>query len=94
VAAGWAAERLGLMLPAEIMDVPPLASLQATVFRWGHWADPEELARNLYAGLRALDAQGCTLILCPLPPADGLGAAICDRLRKAAFRKPAPQAEM
>jgi L-threonylcarbamoyladenylate synthase len=51
---------------------------------WGRWAAPEELARSLYAGLRALDALGCTVILCPLPPEDGVGAAIRDRLRKAA----------
>jgi L-threonylcarbamoyladenylate synthase len=42
------------------------------------------LARELYAGLRALDAADCTMILCPLPPIDGIGAAIRDRLRKAA----------
>jgi len=41
------------------------------------------LAHGLYAGLRALDAQGCTVILCPVPPAKGIGAAIRDRLRKA-----------
>ncbi len=86
-------ERLGIMLPAELVKpVPGLPT--AIIFSWGRWADPEELARNLYAGLRALDAQGCTLILCPLPPAEGLGAAIRDRLCKAAHRKPAQQAEM
>ncbi|MGC9159704.1 MAG: Sua5 family C-terminal domain-containing protein [Terracidiphilus sp.] len=31
-----------------------------------------------------MDGEGCTVILCPLPPAAGIGAAICDRLRKAA----------
>jgi L-threonylcarbamoyladenylate synthase len=51
---------------------------------WGRWTKPEELARDLYAGLRALDAEGCTVILCPLPPVDGIGAAIRDRLQKAA----------
>ena len=51
---------------------------------WGRWTKPEELARELYAGLRALDAEGCTVILCPLPPAEGIGVAIRDRLRKAA----------
>ncbi len=93
LAAGWADQRLGLMLPTELTLVESLVSLQAAVFPWGHWADPEELARNLYAGLRALDARGCTVILCPLPPAEGVGAAICDRLRKAAHRKPAQQDE-
>jgi L-threonylcarbamoyladenylate synthase len=38
----------------------------------------------LFAGLRKLDAAGVELILCPLPPAEGLGLAIRDRLLKAA----------
>jgi len=42
------------------------------------------LAHSLYAGLRSLDLQGCAVILCPVPGSDGLGAAIRDRLRKAA----------
>ena len=57
---------------------------QPRVFPWGRWSAPEDMARDLYAGLRALDAQGCTVVLCPVPPAEGIGAAICDRLRKAA----------
>ena len=73
-------ERVGVMLPAEVpWNVPG-----SIVHPWGRWNSPEELARNLYAGLRALDAQGCTVILCPVPPADGIGAAIRDRLLKAA----------
>lgn len=84
-AASYPNERLGLMLPAELLQSGLAAKLAAAaVFPWGRWAAPEELARDLYAGLRALDAQGCTVILCPLPPAAGLGAAIRDRLRKAA----------
>jgi L-threonylcarbamoyladenylate synthase len=54
---------------------------------WGRWSAPEELARSLYAALRALDAEGCTVIVCPMPPADGIGAAISDRLQKAAHPK-------
>jgi L-threonylcarbamoyladenylate synthase len=42
------------------------------------------MAHNLYAGLRALDAEGCSVILCPVPPAEGIGAAIRDRLTRAA----------
>jgi L-threonylcarbamoyladenylate synthase len=68
------------MLPTEITAPIP----GATVFAWGKWAAPEELAQRLFAGLRTLDSQGCTLILCPFPPAEGIGAAIRDRLRKAA----------
>jgi L-threonylcarbamoyladenylate synthase len=48
------------------------------------------MARELYAGLRALDAQGCTVILCPLPLEEGIGAAIRDRLLKAGNREQQP----
>jgi L-threonylcarbamoyladenylate synthase len=75
-----AGERVGVMLPAEITAPAGVE----TVFAWGRWAAPREMARKLYAGLRALDDQGCTVILCPLPPANGIGAAIRDRLFKAA----------
>ena len=75
-----AGERVGVMLPAEVA-LP--AEVEARVFDWGRWAAPKDLARMLYAGLRALDAAGCTAILCPLPPAEGIGAAIRDRLVKA-----------
>ena len=76
---GWPQERVGLMLPAEI----EAATEDAVVFRWGRWSEPDEMARELYAGLRALDAEGCGVIVCPLPPAEGIGAAIRDRLGKA-----------
>jgi L-threonylcarbamoyladenylate synthase len=79
-ASPWYGERLGVMLPAEVE-----ASVEgAVVFAWGHWAHPEEMARELYAGLRVLDAEGCSVVLCPLPPDEGIGAAIRDRLLKAA----------
>ena len=45
----------------------------------------KDAAEKLYAGLRALDAEGCTVILCPMPQPAGIGEAIRDRLRKAAF---------
>jgi L-threonylcarbamoyladenylate synthase len=74
-------ERVGIMLPAdvELRDAPG-----AAIFAWGRWSAPEEMARDLYSGLRALDAQGCTVVLCPVPPHEGIGVAIRDRLRKAA----------
>ena len=53
-------------------------------FAWGSWEDDQELAHRLFAGLRTLDAMGADVILCPLPPDSGLGAAIRDRLLKAA----------
>ena len=75
-------EKVGVMLPTEVAAPAEIAA----VFAWGRWAAPEELARSLYAGLRALDAAGCTVILCPVPPAEGIGAAIRDRLIKAGSR--------
>ncbi len=84
-AAPYAEERLGLMLPKELANTELKVPLRAAaVFAWGCWSSLEELAGSLYAGLRALDAQGCTVILCPLPIADGIGEAIRDRLYKAA----------
>lgn len=56
----------------------------AILERWGPWDDPEALAATLFAGLRALDDRGVSLILCPLPEAGGLADAIRDRLQKAA----------
>jgi L-threonylcarbamoyladenylate synthase len=81
-AHSWREEIVGLMLPDGI--VAPSTIDAARLFAWGRWHAPEELAQRLYAGLRALDATGCTVILCPLPGAEGLGVAIRDRLLKAA----------
>jgi L-threonylcarbamoyladenylate synthase len=84
-AARWPEQRLGIMLPAEV--AAPAAIAPEAVFAWGRWAKPKEMASRLYAGLRSLDEKGCSVILCPWPPAEGIGAAIRDRLRRAAGRK-------
>ncbi len=78
------AERVGLMLPEGIGPMPLVDS--AVVYRWGNWSDPALLAHRLFSGLRALDAQGAEVIICPLPEAKGIGIAMVDRLRKAARR--------
>ena len=44
----------------------------------------EEMARALYATLRQVDQLGFDAIVVSLPPEQGLGAAIADRLRRAA----------
>jgi L-threonylcarbamoyladenylate synthase len=77
-------ERLGVMLPEGIVAAQKFEA--AKIYPWGRWGEPETLAQGLYAGLRALDAAGCTVIMCPLPPAEGIGAAIRDRLLKAGTR--------
>ena len=80
-ALGLSKETVGVMLPAGVDASFGLGG--DSIFPWGQWSAPEEMARTLYAGLRALDQKGCTVILCPLPPPEGIGAAIRDRLQKA-----------
>ncbi len=46
--------------------------------------DPVEAASKLYGAMRGLDAAGLDLIVAEEPPTVGLGAAISDRLKKAA----------
>ena len=85
VASRHPVHALGIMLPDDFELSAELAN--AKVFLWGRWSAPDELARRLYAGLRELDAQGCTTILCPVPSGEGIGIAIRDRLRKAGNRE-------
>ena len=74
-----AGESVGVLLPEDW-----LLEGDAVVERWGRWNDAEALAAGLFAGLRALDDRGVSVILCPLPEAGGLADAIRDRLQKAA----------
>lgn len=50
----------------------------------GSLAAPEEAAHRLYAGLRHFDEEGATFILAESCPDKGLGAAVMNRLLKAA----------
>jgi L-threonylcarbamoyladenylate synthase len=77
--------RVGVMLPGNFLargraELPA----DAAIFDWGDWRDLQQLAHRLFAGLRQLDAAGVDTILCPLPPPEGIGAALRDRLTKAA----------
>lgn len=73
-------EHTGVMISAG-WDVP----WRGPTFSWGRWADAGSLAEGLYRGLRALDACGVHVIVCPLPAGDGsLVEAVRDRLLKAA----------
>lgn len=85
-------EKVGLMAPDTYFEETP--PVHAT-YHWGKWSDMAELARRLYAGLRQLDREGVSVIVCPLPQPEGVGAAIRDRLLKAARRDgsdvPAPE---
>jgi L-threonylcarbamoyladenylate synthase len=74
-------KRVGVMLP----DAWDAVGLQvAAKFAWGGIEDLEQLAHNLYDGLRTLDEQNVEVIVCPIPRTDGVGLAILDRLTKAA----------
>jgi L-threonylcarbamoyladenylate synthase len=75
-------EVVGVMLPE---DWDP--SYAEANFAWGSWTDPDLLAQRLFAGLRALDAEGVDVIVCPLPNGDGVATALRDRLQKAARAK-------
>jgi L-threonylcarbamoyladenylate synthase len=54
--------------------------------------EPAAAARQLYAALRDLDATGVDVIVAALPAEVGLGAAIADRLRRAAGPRDRPRA--
>lgn len=85
--ADHSGERIGVMLPSGIESKRrPDRDASVETFDWGSWADDEELAQRLFAGLRQLDAAGCAVILCPVPQGDGIAVAIRDRLRKAAWK--------
>jgi L-threonylcarbamoyladenylate synthase len=70
--------RVAVLTPPEQPAGPP----EVTTFALS--AAPEEVARVLYATLREIDRQGFDAVLVCLPPEQGLGLAIADRLRRAA----------
>lgn len=72
---------VGTMLPS---GWPLPQGFSGFRYEWGDWKNDRELAQRLFAGLRALDGKGAQQIFCPLPGVSGLGAAIRDRLLKAA----------
>jgi L-threonylcarbamoyladenylate synthase len=75
-----AGDSVGLMLPAGWEQSPQVRA----IYHWGDWHNCDVLAERLFAGLRELDAAGVSVILCPLPAAQGVCVAIRDRLLKAA----------
>lgn len=60
------------------------AASEAHTVRLSPTGDLDEAARGLYAGLRALDATGVAVIAVSPIPDHGIGAAIRDRLSRAA----------
>ncbi|MEK5257236.1 L-threonylcarbamoyladenylate synthase [Paenibacillus sp. FSL F4-0125] len=82
-AAQLSGEVTGLLLFEEHKPLYP-ADPAACVLSLGSLSSPEEGARSLYAALRRFDEAGATYILAEACPYTGLGAAIMNRLMKAA----------
>ncbi|MEK4849459.1 L-threonylcarbamoyladenylate synthase [Paenibacillus sp. FSL H7-0756] len=82
-AAQRAGEITGLLLFEEHRALYPADPAACTV-SLGSLSSPEEAARFLYAALRRFDEAGATYILAEACPVTGLGAAIMNRLMKAA----------
>lgn len=75
-------QRIALLAPSDYSDV------QADYFfPFGHEGNQEEMGANLYDALRACDKTNATIILATTTSADGVGAAIMNRLEKAAGGK-------
>lgn len=70
-----AGQRVGLLGRREVATAAVLLRLPADLAGFG---------RELFAGLRTLDAAGVDCIVIEAVPEDGIGAAIMDRLRRAA----------
>ena len=81
---GERGDYVGVMAPDGWIDETTLAAGGLVLFAWGAWSDWAQLGRNLFAGLRYLDKPGVSVILCPLPSAEGMGLALRDRLMRAA----------
>lgn len=76
-----AGSRVGALVTSEAARADPGVDLLEEL---GPAADLAVVACRLYAGLRALDARGADVIFAEAGFApDGLGRAICDRLRRA-----------
>ena len=80
---GQRGDYVGVMAPDGWLNEPTLAAGGLVIFDWGPWRDWPQLAHNFFAGLRYLDKPGVSVILCPLPAAEGMGLALRDRLMRA-----------
>lgn len=75
---------LGLLLPAEVLAEALREAPSAAHCDLGPIDEPQVAARRLFAGMRALDAAGVTVIVAAGPVEEGLGLAVADRFRRAA----------
>jgi L-threonylcarbamoyladenylate synthase len=76
--------RIGLLAADEVIARVDLARLSLVPRGLGPLGDPRRISRRLFAGLRELETAGVKIILAHRLPAEGIGAAINDRLARAA----------
>ncbi|HEV2682133.1 MAG TPA: L-threonylcarbamoyladenylate synthase [Rhodanobacter sp.] len=74
--------RVGVLLPPDITCTDLSSEVRIVSIKVP--AAIEDYASSLYRFLRSFDQQGCDIILASLPDAHGLGAALRDRLLRAA----------
>jgi L-threonylcarbamoyladenylate synthase len=77
-----AGQKVGLLIATE--DAPALADLPVTVKVLGALKNTSEAAHRLFAALRDLEADGVTVIVARMFPAEQIGLALQDRLMRAA----------
>lgn len=83
-------ELVGVLAPDEVLvTLAPAVAAMASAGRvlvetLGPWAEPAAAARVLFAAIRRLDEAGVSAMLATGPTRAGLGAAVWDRLRRAA----------
>lgn len=75
-------KRVGVLAPSDIDALP------AAMVVLEPPGDAAEYARVLYSRLREADRQGLDVLLVVAPPEKGIGAAVTDRLRRAAGAAP------
>jgi len=75
--------RVGVLVPSALA-----CSLDDSVMRYELADSLEDHARRLYAGLRYLDENSCSVIVAPRISEGGIGRAIADRLQRAATDEP------
>jgi L-threonylcarbamoyladenylate synthase len=74
--------RVGAIVSEEMLPMLDKTTDMVSCFgKWGQW---EKLAHRLFAAFRVLDTHGMVVILCVVPPGEGIGWAVRDRLRRAA----------
>ena len=72
---------IGVMVPEE--ELFHFSNEEAVVIGLGSFTNMEAVARNLFATMRALDRSKVDYILTLVPPREGIGLAVFDRLFKA-----------